>query len=80
VSVQLTLASVTTSPGLDHKAVKATKTLTFKTGQWQKMVSLNVYPDILVEGDETFSISLSNPSTGLSIDRSAGTITIIDDD
>jgi probable HAF family extracellular repeat protein len=76
----VTFADVTTTNGVDYKTVKATKLLTFQAGQRQKQVSLKLYPDARVEPDETVSISLSNPSAGLTLDRANGTITILDDD
>ena len=56
------------------------KTLTFKAGKFQKIVSVTVYPDTTAEADETFQILLANPTGGLAIARGTGTGTVIDDD
>ena len=55
-------------------------TVKFNTGQWQKTITLPVVADTVLEGDETFLVTLSSPSTGLSIDRSVGTLSIRNDD
>jgi chitinase len=56
-----------------------TGTLTFLTKQRFKMVSVLVWPDSQIDGDETFTLTLSDP-TGATIAMTAGTATIIDDD
>jgi hypothetical protein len=79
VSVTLTVAHGTATVGTDYKNVKP-KTITFKAGQWQKVVSIGVWPDLDPEGDETVTLTLSNPSAGLDIGRGTGTLTILNDD
>jgi PKD repeat protein len=79
VSVTLTVAPGTATVGTDYKNVKP-KTITFKAGQWQKVVSIGVWPDLDPEGDETVTLTLSNPSAGLDIGRGTGTLTILNDD
>lgn len=54
-------------------------TLTFKTKARFKFVSVLVHVDTQVEGDETFTVALSNP-TGASLGVDTATATIIDDD
>ena len=43
-------------------------------------VTVGVIPDTIHEADETVLLTLSNPSTGLTIRRSVGTLTILNDD
>ncbi len=78
VTVTVTFSAGTAVEGVDFKAVK-TKTLTFKPGQRDKPVTVPVYADETVDGDQTVVITLSN-ATGATIGRSVGTVTIIDDD
>jgi probable HAF family extracellular repeat protein len=78
VSVQVTVTSPDATWGVDYKG--AARTLTFNPGQYSKSVSIKLLPDLLVEGPEHVSIQLSNPTGGLSIGRSAGSVTILDDD
>ncbi len=80
VSVQVTLTDGTATEG-DHDYKGSTVlTLVFQPGQWQKAVSVKVYPDVTVEPDEFMTVVLSSPSLGLSINRAVGLITIMNDD
>ena len=79
VTVRLVLSAGSASSGADYKTFAAT-TVTFKAGQFQKSISVNVYPDTLHEGDETAFLTLSNPSSGLGLGHEVGTLTILDDD
>jgi hypothetical protein len=55
-------------------------TLQFAAGETSKTISIPIVDDMLVEGSETFSITLSNP-TGASLgSTNSATITIIDND
>ena len=45
-----------------------------------KSVTVTVYGDTVVEGDETFAVTLSNATTGFDVVRSAGIGTILNDD
>jgi glucose/arabinose dehydrogenase len=53
--------------------------LTIAPGNTSKKVSIRVNPDTIVEGDETFSVVLSNP-VGDAIIKGTGIATIINDD
>jgi probable HAF family extracellular repeat protein len=79
-SVLVSFVDVTTTNGVDYKTVKTAKLVTFKARQRQKQFSVKLYPDVRPEANETLSLSLSNPSPGLTIDRASGTVTIVDDD
>ncbi|BAY09969.1 Calx-beta domain-containing protein [Calothrix sp. NIES-2098] len=56
-----------------------TETLTFKQGETNKTYRVQTTTDSLVEGNETFSVSLSNPTNGATISptngKAKGTIT-----
>ena len=79
VTVVVTVAAGSASLGADFKK-QFTKTITFKPGQRQKTVPIAVVPDIVSEGDETVTITLSSPGAGLVLGRSGGTATILDED
>ena len=51
--------------------------LKFLAGQWQKPVAFTVFPDASPEPNDTIVVTLSNPTTGLVIERSQGTLTIL---
>ncbi len=78
VTVQATVTSTDATPGVDFTG--ASKTLTFTAGQWKKALAIKVYPDLSTEGPEHVSIALTNPTGGLILGRSIGTVTILDDD
>lgn len=63
--------------GQDYTATSGT--ITFAAGETSQTVSIPVIADNLVEGNETFSVVLSNPSN-LAIGVGTGIATIVDDD
>jgi uncharacterized repeat protein (TIGR01451 family) len=67
----------TASAGIDF--VPTQGTLTFRAGETLKTFSVPVIGDILLEGDETFSVQLSNP-VNAAIERATAVGTIVDDD
>ncbi|MEG3637601.1 Calx-beta domain-containing protein, partial [Magnetococcus sp. PR-3] len=62
---------------VDHSA--ASGTVTFATGEASQLVTVATSSDTLYEGDEQFSISLSNGSTGSHISVATATGVITDD-
>ena len=54
--------------------------VTFLPGEATKSLTVNTQGDAVVEGDEGFSVSLSNPSSGLLIGTAAATGIILNDD
>ncbi len=91
VSVHYALTGVTaiggatkSAPGVDF--IVKSGTLTFpvnsKTGKTAvaKTIAVTIVGDTTVEPDETFHITLSNPTGGYSLGRSVGTGTILNDD
>ena len=71
----------TATAGADY-AGTASGTLTIATGAISASVSLTLTDDALDEPDETVILTLSNPSSGLTLDAdaTAATATIVDDD
>ncbi len=67
------------SGGSDYKGIKP-KVLTFKVGQFQKSVALSTLTNMLSQSNKVVNFTLSSPSSGLSLSRSSGTITILNDD
>ncbi|PYQ65475.1 MAG: hypothetical protein DMF53_05440 [Acidobacteria bacterium] len=80
VTVTYQTANVTATAGSDYVAIPAT-VLTFTPGQTSKTVPVTVNGDTLNEGNETFNVNLTAPTpTGVTIARTPGIGTIIDDD
>ena len=74
VSVGYVTSNGTATAGVDYTA--ASGVVTFAPGVTSQMVHVMVAGDAAVEGDETFTVSLSNPSGATIADGSAvGTIT-----
>ncbi|MBX6313452.1 MAG: right-handed parallel beta-helix repeat-containing protein [Isosphaeraceae bacterium] len=79
ISVNYTTADGTATAGVDHIATRGT--LTFALGQTSQTLAVPVLGDLLVEGDETASLILSDPTNGAVLGaHHIGTLTIIDDD
>ncbi|HZX88818.1 MAG TPA: Calx-beta domain-containing protein, partial [Reyranella sp.] len=57
----------------------ASGTVTFAAGETSKTITIAIAPDMLVEGNEQFSVVLSNPQSATVADGS-GVGTIVDDD
>jgi hypothetical protein len=77
LSVRVTTGSGTAQTGLDFQSVN--QIITFSPGETTKTVPVQVIGDLLVEGSETFLVSLTNASN-VTISDSIGFGTIIDDD
>ncbi|MDZ5084897.1 Calx-beta domain-containing protein [Mycolicibacterium parafortuitum] len=74
VSVGYVTSNGTATAGVDYTA--ADGTITFAPGVLSQQISVTVTGDTAVEGNETFTVSLSNPSGATIADGSAvGTIT-----
>jgi hypothetical protein len=54
-------------------------TLSFAAGETSKTIAIPIVDDVYAEGNETFTIALSNP-TGASLGQSAATLTITDNE
>ncbi|HEX7167002.1 MAG TPA: Calx-beta domain-containing protein [Acidimicrobiales bacterium] len=77
VTVELRTYDGTARAASDYKAFVTT--VTFAPGQTTMTVQLRILGDRSREGNEVFTVQLSNP-TGAVLARSVGTVTIIDDD
>lgn len=58
----------------------ASGTLSFAQNETSKTINVQTTQDTAVEGNETFTATLSNPSAGATIGTATGTGTIVDDD
>jgi uncharacterized repeat protein (TIGR01451 family) len=67
----------TATSGVDFLATQGT--LTFRAGETVKTFTVPIIGDTLDEGDETFTIQLTNP-VNASMERDRATATILDDD
>lgn len=76
VSVDYATSDVSATAGLDYEAAAST-TLTFAPGEVSKQIVVNLLDDALVEGDETFNVTLSN-AVGAGIATAVGIGTITD--
>jgi hypothetical protein len=72
-----TVAGTATHPD-DFTALPVT-TVNFAPGETTRVVAVAIQNDALAEGDESFSVTLSNPVNALLVDTSA-TATIVDDE
>ncbi|TAN49124.1 MAG: hypothetical protein EPN21_13005, partial [Methylococcaceae bacterium] len=78
LSVDYATRDGTAGAGSDYTAARGT--LSFAIGQKTQTVSIPILGDATLETDETFSLDLSNPGTGLALAQTSATATIIDDD
>ena len=75
----LSSSNFTATPGVDYTAVGSA--LNFTNGESVKTIVIPIVNDLLVEGDETFGITLSSPSSGAQIfGITSAVCTIIDND
>jgi DNA-binding beta-propeller fold protein YncE len=75
VSVAYGTADGTATAGKDYTA--ETGTVTFAPGQTSRLVLLVTHYDSTMDGNETFSVQLSNP-TGATIGTGTATVTVVD--
>ncbi len=78
VTVHYTTANGTALAGQDYVAQSGI--LTFAAGVTQQNILVAVTGDSIVEGNETFTVTLSDPSEGASILDGSATGTIVNDD
>jgi hypothetical protein len=77
-SVSWSTVAGTATAGSDYTARSGVAT--FAAGATTAQITIPVIGDAVGELDETFSVVLSAPSTGLAIGRDAGQVTIVNDD
>jgi hypothetical protein len=78
ITIHYTTADGSAQAGADYVAQSGT--LTFAPGVTQQDIVVAVNGDTVVEGDETFTVTLSNPSGSVSILDGSATATIVNDD
>src|SRR5262249_30541930 len=79
VSVHYATSDGTATAGSDYTA--ASGTLTFADGEASKTFTVTVLDDTLVEGNETVTLTLSNPTGGATLGSPASVVfTIVDND
>lgn len=80
VSVRVNTVNDSAIAGEDFQAI-INQTVSWPDGDNQvRRISLTLLPDELAEGNETLSVTLSNPTGGASINQGSLTVTIIDAD
>ncbi len=66
-------------PGVDYQNTAGT--LVFAAGSpTAQTITVPIYDDSLVEGNETFAVNLSGPGARYSFDRATATVTIVDNE
>jgi hypothetical protein len=78
VTVDFATSDGTATAGVDYEATAGT--LIFQPGQLTRTVSVTINGDTALEPDEFFNLVLTNPSTGLLIEKAVGIGTILNDD
>ncbi len=78
LSVDYVTADGTATNGLDYTGV--TNTLNFAAGDKSKTISIPLLNDTDIEGNETFTVTLSNPSGAVLGTNTVGSVTILDND
>ncbi len=79
VTVRWSVTDGTAGRG-DHSGPSAPQPITFKAGETEKTVEVATVQDEVHEGDETFTVTLSDPSGATLGRNSSATVTIADDD
>lgn len=77
VSVDFATADGTAEAGSDYTATSGT--LTFAHGETEKSFSVPIADDDVAEGNETFTVALSNPVNTIVSAPASGTVTIMED-
>jgi hypothetical protein len=77
-TVRYSLVNGTATAGSDFKA--KTATLSFAAGQTNKAISFQIINDLIVDPDETLTITLTSPTGEAAIGTNTTTVTILDND
>ena len=78
VSVTISTSDGTAVDGDDYAGAQAG--LVFQPGQTSVETPVGILDDLLTEGDETFNVTLSSPSSNASLGDDTGVVTIRDDE
>ncbi|MEM6395020.1 MAG: HYR domain-containing protein [Bacteroidota bacterium] len=76
--LDFTTSDGTATAGSDYLAQNGT--LNFAAGEMSKTITITINGDIVTEGDETFSVTISNPTNGVSLGTATVSSTIENDD
>lgn len=80
VSVDFNVAGTTASPGSDYTEPSET-TLEFQDGETAQNIVVPIVDDSIFEGDETFTVTLGNPTGGATVgDTNQTVVTIVDNE
>ena len=77
-TVNFATSNGSATSGSDFAATSGT--VTFLAGETQKSIPVTIFGDTTVESDETFFVTLSSPSAGITLGTVTGTGTILNDD
>lgn len=78
MTVDYATTNGTATSGADYAALSGT--LNFASGDTTATVSITISDDAIYEGDENFTFTLSNPSTGATLGTASATVTIADNE
>ena len=78
-SVRVTWATADLTATFGEDYALSSGVLTFAAGVDTQQITVTVYGDTKIEGDETFSVQLSSP-TGATLQKAVGRVTILNDD
>jgi len=76
ITVAYATSDLTATAGLDYQALSGT--LEFQANETVKSLAIPVFRDALVEGSQTFRVTLSNATGGATLGRATTTVTIAD--
>ena len=78
VTVNFTTGDATATAGSDY--MSSSGSLVFAEGEMSKTITVPLLDDSMLEGDEAFQISLTNPSEAFGLGPSSATVTIHDNE
>jgi poly(3-hydroxybutyrate) depolymerase len=76
ITVDYATSDLTATAGADYQALSGT--LEFKGNETVKGLTIPIFPDALVEGNQTFSVTLSNATGGAALGTATTTVMIQD--
>lgn len=80
VQVDVAVTPGTTTDGVDYVVGGLPGSLSFLANEATQTIELTIIDDIVVEGNEDFTVTLSNPTNGAIIEDCEGIGTIVDND
>ena len=76
ITVEYLTSDLTATAGADYQALSGT--LQFQANETIKSLAIPIYRDALVESAQSFRVTLSNPTAGVTLGRATTTVTIQD--